>query len=247
MGIPNMNTGNLKDLEKRIKRLERANPLSASSLGRGRMRFYDGSVLLIENGALNVTGTATIAGTLDVTGTFNAEGINNLSGENHLTGPTEVAGNFEIIAGGVFKAGETVINPDGSAQFGALAIGSDGKLTAGLFKLNPDGSAEFGTLGIAADGTLTVRNDLNVEAGGKIRAGNLEIEPANGGQINFTGGSLSAGGFGALLNNLTAVELQAPVVKLNTGNVNINSLPTRPASELTPVGIDSAGRLHRIA
>lgn len=210
-------------------------PLSSTAVERGETHWMDGSYVRID-GIFDVNGTTTLAGT------------NNFSGDNNLTGPTTVAGNFEIIAGGIFKAGGTTINPDGSAQFGALAIGADGRLTAGLFKLNPDGSAEFGTLGIASDGTLTVRNDINVEAGGKIKAGNLEIEPANGGQINFTGGSLSASAnFGALLNNLTAVELQAPTVKLNTSNVNINSLPSKPASQLTPIGIDSAGRLHRIA
>ncbi|PJJ44218.1 hypothetical protein ATK23_1446 [Glutamicibacter mysorens] len=243
----NMNDGNLSAWMRKVDRFMNSSPLNHSSIGRGGIEVYDGGWIRILNGGLEVIGTATVSGVLDVTGTFNASGTNNLSGDNNLTGPTTVAGDFEIIAGGIFKAGGTTINPDGSAQFGALAIGADGKLTAGLFTLNPDGSAAFGTLGIASDGTLTVRNDINVEAGGKIKAGNLEIEPANGGQINFTGGSLSAGSFGALLNNTTAVELQAPTIKLNTSNVNINSLPSKPASELTPVGIDSAGRLHRIA
>ncbi len=243
----NLNDGTVRDLLRRVYRLERQAAVNHSAIGREGLEVYDGGWIRILNGGLEVIGSATITGTLNASGINNFDGTNNLSGDNNLTGPTTVAGDFEIIAGGLFKAGETVINPDGSAQFGALGIGANGKLTAGLFKLNPDGSAEFGTLGIASDGTLTVRNDINVEAGGKIRAGNLEIEPANGGQINFTGGSLSAGQFGALLNNSTAVELQAPTVKLNTSNVNINSLPSKPASELTPVGIDSAGRLHRIA
>ena len=236
----NQNDGNLKDILRRLYRLERQSPLAHSAIGREGLEVYDGGWIKILNGGLEVIGTAYITGRLI------SNGENIFNGTTEMNGPTTVAGDFEIIAGGIFKAGGTTINPDGSAQFGALAIGADGKLTAGLFTLNPDGSAEFGTLGIASDGTLTVRNDINVEAGGKIKAGNLEIEPANGGQINFTGGSLSAGAFGALLNNTTAVELQAPTIKLNTSNVNINSLPTKPASELTPVGIDSAGRLHRI-
>ncbi len=237
----NLNDGDIPKILSRLDRLERQASLSHSAIGREGLEVYDGGWIRILNGGLEVIGSAYITGRLI------SNGENIFNGTTEMNGPTTVAGDFEIVAGGLFKAGDTTINPDGSAQFGALAIGADGQLTAGLFKLNPDGSAEFGTLGIASDGTLTVRNDVNIEDGGKLRAGNLEIEPANGGQINFTGGSLSAGQFGALLNNLTAVELQAPTVKLNTSNVNIHSLPTKPASELTPIGIDSAGRLHRIA
>lgn len=237
----NLNDGNIASILRRLYRLERQSPLAHSSIGREGLEVYDGGWIKILNGGLEVIGSAYITGRLI------SNGENIFNGTTEMNGPTTVAGDFEIVAGGLFKAGETIVNPDGSAQFGALAIGADGRLTAGQFKLNPDGSAEFGTLGVAEDGTLTVRNDINVEAGGKIRAGNLEIEPANGGQINFTGGSLSAGQFGALLNNTTAVELQAPTVTFNTSNVNITNLLSKPASELTPVGIDANGRLHRIA
>jgi cytoskeletal protein CcmA (bactofilin family) len=230
-----MNTGNLKELERRIKRLERANPLSASSLGRGRMRFYDGSELLIENGALNVTGSATISGVLNVSGQTNLSGQVSVTGPMNITGTTTIGGNTNI-TGELNVTGPTTLD-------GITDIGGD-TTVSGLLDVTGPMSTK-GTLSV--EGVTTLQNDLNVTSGGKIKAGNLEIEPANGGQINFTGGSLSAGQFGALLNNLTAVELQAPTVKLNTSNVNINSLPSKPASELTPIGIDSAGRLHRIA
>lgn len=241
----NLRSQNITKQRREVKRYGTQTPLSSTAVERGRLRFLLGSEVSID-GLLDVTGT------LNGSGTNNFDGTNNLSGVTHITGPTDVAGDFEIIAGGIFKAGDTTINPDGSAQFGALAIGADGKLTAGLFKLNPDGSAAFGTLGIASDGTLTVRNDINITAGGKITAGALSIEPANGGQINFTGGSLSAGQFGALLNNLTAVELQAPVVRMRattteaTGQLKVNSTPIKAASQLTPLGIDSNGVICRI-
>ncbi|MGJ3403269.1 hypothetical protein AAZQ98_06970 [Glutamicibacter sp. Je.9.36] len=226
-----MNTGNLKDLERRIKRLERGSPLASASVGRGRVRFYDGSVLLIENGALQVTGTATITGTLESNGVLNANGVNNLRGENHLTGPTDVAGNFEIIAGGQFKAGDSLIYPDGSAKFGALGIASDGRMTAGLFELRPDGSADFGTLGIAADGTLTVRNDVNVITGGKIKAGNVEIDPTDGGTIRTLNATISDNG--ATLQILSPAGLQLNGISTNIASPDIfmPSLSTKLGAE----------------
>lgn len=249
----NVNDGNVADILRRIRRLEKSSNMNHSAIGREGLEVYDGGWIRILNGGLQVIGTATISGVLDVTGTFNASGdnnmtgTNNLSGTNHLTGPTDVAGDFDIIAGGIFRAGESWILPDGSADFGDLHIAPDGALSAGEFHLFPDGSADFGTLGIEADGTLNVRNDVNVLDGGKIKAGNLEIEPANGGQINFTGGSLSSGQFGALLNNTTALELQSPTVRVNSSDVSITALPAKPASELTPIGIDATGKLHRIS
>lgn len=236
MATPNMNTGTLRDWERRLRRLESANPLSHSSLGRGRMRFYDGSELLIENGALNVTGTATISGTLSVSGQTNLSGQTAITGPLNVTGTTTIGGNTNI-TGELVVTGPTTLD-------GETEIGGNTKVTGRLDVTGP--MSTKGTLSV--EGVTTLNNDLNVTSGGKIKAGALEIEPANGGQINFTGGSLSASAnFGALLNNLTAVELQAPTVKLNTSNVNINSLPSKPASQLTPIGIDSAGRLHRIA
>lgn len=201
--------------------------LSSTTVERGNTHWAEGSNVNID-GFLGVAGTQRVTGLLDVTGTLNSSGVtnlsgvNNLSGENHLTGPTDVAGDFEIIAGGQFKAGDSMINPDGSAQFGALGIAPDGTLTAGLFELRPDGSADFGTFGIDSDGTLHVRNDLNVESGGRIFAGDLMIEPAVGGQINFAGGSIAVGQFGMLMNHNVGVSLQGPEIDLTATKTRVN-------------------------
>lgn len=170
MGKRNLNDPNIADIFRRLKRLETNTMLASASVGRGRLRFYDGSVLLIENGALNVTGTATIAGTLEVTGTTNLVGTTNISGPLNVTGTTSISGqldvtgptnldgvttingdttitgqldvtgptnldglltitgdttvdgNFEILGNGLFKAGETTIEPTGKATFGDFVI-----------------------------------------------------------------------------------------------------------------------------
>ncbi|KUM31894.1 hypothetical protein AQ436_01905 [Arthrobacter sp. EpRS66] len=191
MAKRNLNDPNIADIFRRLKRLETNTMLASASVGRGRLRFYDGSVLLIENGALNVTGTATIAGTLEVTGTtylvgttnisgpLNVTGVTSISGQLDVTGPTNldgvttingdttitgllditgdttVAGNFEITTGGLFKSGETTIEPTGKATFGDFVIDpNSNKLIespAGwLFTTGPD------SIGLASSLTSSV-------------------------------------------------------------------------------------------
>ncbi|PRB78236.1 hypothetical protein CQ012_02275 [Arthrobacter sp. MYb214] len=181
----NLAKSNLKSIPKQIRAQRYATPQNGSAIGRKGLRVYDGGWIRIENGGLEVTGTAFITGRLI------SNGENIFNGTTEMNGPTTVAGDFEIVAGGQFKAGDSIINPDGSAQFGGLDISPDGTLEAGQFKLNPDGSADFGTLGIDADGVLTVRNDVNVEEGGEINVGtNMTLTPsADGGSISFQDGS----------------------------------------------------------
>ena len=160
----NQNDGNLKDILRRLYRLERQSPLAHSAIGREGLEVYDGGWIRILNGGLQVIGTATISGVLDVTGTTNLRGQTsvtgpmeisgttnitgntNILGELNVTGPTTldgitdiggdttitgllditgnttVDGNFEILGNGLFKAGETQIEPTGKATFGDFII-----------------------------------------------------------------------------------------------------------------------------
>ena len=249
--------------------------LSSTTVERGNTHWAEGSNVNID-GFLGVAGTATVSGTLrvsgllDVTGTLNASGQINLSGSTGITGPLNVTGTTTIggntnITGELNVTGPTTLD-------GVLDIGGDTTITGVLSiegdstisgKLDVTGAMSTkGTLSV--EGITTLKNDLNVTSGGKIKAGNLEIEPANGGQINFLGGSLSAGSFGALLNNSTAVELQGPTVKLNAaltetssnlkvggqaeiiGQVLLRGIPTAGSSSFTPnMYVDSNGRVYR--
>ena len=211
----NQNDGNLKDVLRRLYRLERQSMLSHSSIGREGLEVYDGGWIRILNGGLQVIGTATISGVLEVTGTFNASGdnnmsgTNNLSGENHLTGPTDVAGNFEIIAGGLFKSGTV--------------------------EIRPDGSADFGTLNIESDGTLNVNNDVNVLADGIINVGtNMQLTPSDdGGSMVFQDGSkvTSVGGTVSVRSSSSGVGF--------TAGLNSASISAGPTGAL--MSVDDAG------
>ncbi|KWR73335.1 hypothetical protein RN04_03575 [Arthrobacter sp. W1] len=205
----NLNDGNVKDILRRLYRLERQSMLSHSSIGREGLEVYDGGWIRILNGGLQVIGTATISGVLDVTGTFNASGVNNLSGENHLTGPTDVAGNFEIIAGGLFKAGTV--------------------------EIRPDGSADFGTLNIESDGTLNVHNDVNVLTGGIINVGtNMQLTPSDdGGAMVFQDGSKVSSVAGTV-----QVKSSSPGVGLTAGlnTASIGAGPTGATMSVDDAG-----------
>lgn len=243
--LNDLTSNKVQERKRQVRTYGTKTDLASSTIDRGNTHWTQGSRVSID-GLLDIDGTATVSGVLSVTGTLNGSGDINLSGNTEITGPLDVTG-ATTIGGSLEVTGPTTLD-------GVLDIGGDTTITGTLAVDGPttisgklDVTGAMSTTGtLSVEGVTTLKNDLNITAGGKIKAGNLEIEPAEGGQINFTGGSLSAGQFGALLNNTTAVELQAPTIKLNTSNVNINSLPTKPASELTPVGIDSAGRLHRI-
>ncbi|MGP9031559.1 hypothetical protein ACT17S_00590 [Glutamicibacter mysorens] len=204
----NLNDGNIKDILRRLYRLERQSMLAHSAIGREGLEVYDGGWIRILNGGLEVIGTATISGTLDVTGIFNASGVNNLSGENHLTGPTDVAGNFEIIAGGLFKSGTV--------------------------EIRPDGSADFGTLNIESDGTLNVNNDVNVMENGIINVGtNMKLTPSDdGGAMVFQDGSKvsSVGG-------TVQVKSSSPGVGFTAG-LNTAGIGAGPNGAIMSVGDD---------
>lgn len=230
--------------------------LASTTVERGTTHWTEGSNVNID-GFLGVAGTMTVTGTLNASGDINFSGTTEITGPLDITGATTIGGSLDV-TGPTNLDGLLTINGDTTvtgqldvtgpvALDGKVTINGDTSVTGKLDVTGP--TAIKGTLGI--EGVTTLKNDLNVTAGGKIKAGNLEIEPADGGQINFTGGSLSAGSFGALLNNITAVELQAPTVRMRattteaTGQLKVNSTPIKTASQLTPLGIDASGIICR--
>ena len=168
--INNLSKGNLRDMKRQVERQALATPLSNSSIGRGRMRFYDGSVLLIENGALQVTGTATISGTMDVTGTMNVSGTLDVTGPTNLKGQVTVTGHT-LFNGDVRTTGKLTVQGDtrleGLATLTAdLNVTGGGKITAGNVRMSPsaaNGGLEFlsgGGIG-GNDGGVVMRGSSN--------------------------------------------------------------------------------------
>ena len=273
--LNNLNSNKVQERKRQVRTYGTKTDLASTTTERGNTHWTDGSNVNID-GFLGVAGTMTVSGVLSVTGTFNASGDINLSGSTSVTGPLGITGATTIggsldVTGPTTIDGVLTINGDTSIT-GLLEVTGDTTL-AGLVDitgnttitgdLDVDGPTTItGTLGI--EGITTLKNDLNVTTGGKIKAGNLEIEPANGGQINFLNGSLSSGSNGVLLNNTIGVELLGPKVKLSAslaetssnlkvggqaeimGQILYRGVPTTSTSTFVPnMYIDGNGRIYR--
>ena len=243
--LNNLNSNKVQERKRQVRTYGTKTDLASTTTERGNTHWTDGSNVNID-GFLGVAGTMTVSGVLSVTGTFNASGDINLSGSTSVTGPLDITGATTIggsldVTGPTTIDGVLTINGDTSIT-GLLEVTGDTTL-AGLVDitgnttitgdLDVDGPTTItGTLGI--EGVTTLKNDLNVTTGGKIKAGSLEIEPANGGQINFANGSIAVGAFGLGIIHNTGVQLQGPTVDLNATNTNVSgAFDVGGASEFT--------------
>lgn len=213
----------IKRLTARVRALEKATPLASSSVGRGRIRLYDGGELLIEGGNLRVTGTGSVSGTFNVSGTLNVTGTTNLDGPVIIDGNTTVNGSLGI-TGPTTMTGNTAIS-------GTLAVNGPTKIT----------------------GNTTLTGNLQVNAPGQIKVGaNLTLAPAtDGGAILLGGGKINANGTNMVLTAGGGVSIFTSggnVQVSSTGSLSISNLPTTadtrvPAGTIKTVGI--AGTLYR--
>ena len=96
-------------------------------------------------------------------------------------------------------------------------------------------------------GDAEVSGTLDVTAGGKIKAGTVTLDPASGGKVGFANGSIAdSDGLGLGISHNAAVRINADQIKLNAPTIGM-TLASKPASELTPIGIDAVGNIYRIA
>lgn len=192
--LKNLAKGNLRQIPKKIRDQRYATQLNGSAIGRKGLRVYDGGWIRIENGGLQVTGTAIISGTLNVSGQTNLSGQVSVTGPMNITGTTTIGGNTNItgelnVTGPTTLDGVTDIGGDTTIT-GALSIDGDTEISGNL-DITGD-STISGTLGI--EGATTLRNDLNVENNGRITAGQVVIDPSSeGGSIGFAGGGITSG------------------------------------------------------
>jgi len=132
-------------LKARISALEKATPLANSSVERGRVRLYDGSELLIEDGNFTVSGTGTVTGTFNVTGTLGVTGALNSTGTFTQTGPFNLTGTQTISGGGKLVVGALTISPTG--PWGAKIVASTLDFDSSMVRFNGEllsfGGASF--------------------------------------------------------------------------------------------------------
>ena len=229
----NQNDGNLKDILRRLYRLERQSMLAHSAIGREGLEVYDGGWIRILNGGLQVIGTATISGVLDVTGTTNLQGQTSVTGPMEISGTTNITGNTNIL-------GE--LNVTGPTTLGGITeIGGDTTVTGTLDVTGP--MSTKGTLSV--EGVTTLKNDLNVTTGGKIKAGNVEIDPTGSGTIRTANGSIYDTGTFLEFSAPQGLQLTAVETNIASPFVYMPSLASKLGVEAN-VHIDANGQFWRV-
>jgi hypothetical protein len=192
----------------------------------------------ITNGRLRIIGgtlRVDSGGSVQIVGTLSIDGTTTVTGSFKVTGPWRLEGDGTI-TGNVTGTGTLTWN--------------------GPWNLNGVGK-------IAGNTDLT--GDLNVTGGGKIKAGNVTIDPSsNGGSVKFgsgpevyaAGGELSLySGIGsfATLNGAMA-KVNGPGAKwleITSSAIRLIGLPTisRSSANMATVGsiyVDSGGSLYRV-
>lgn len=173
----NLRSSKVKEQKRRVADYGTETPLSSTAVERGSTRWLSGSTVVIE-GLLDVTGLTAISGTLNVSGTTTLSGSTTIAGPTGITGALTIAGATSI-TGKLDVTGPTTLA-------GALDITGDTTVAGKL-----DVSGPMATKGaLSVEGVTTLKNDLTVTTGGKIKAGNVTIDPSVlSGALTFTNGT----------------------------------------------------------
>jgi len=205
--------GNLQNLITQLVKQAAQN----ASFGSAGLRVYGGGWIVIENGGLSVTGTAEVSGTLTGTGNFKWNGNSELNGPWFLNGTGRITG--DTTGTGRLK------------WEGAWSLDGNGKITGNV---EVTGDADFlgdvtirKTLDVMATtrlrGKTTLEDDLTITAGGKIRVGDMVIDPAGYGKIRFENGTevrAHAGGV-AIENGVSSVTVTPSFTRIGVGSSGV--------------------------
>ncbi|UGS27574.1 M23 family metallopeptidase [Microbacterium resistens] len=151
--------GWIERLVRRVDRLYSGAMLENSSITNGRMRFIGGLLLIDSGGTLQVIGQLVGEGDFRWVGPWTLEGPGTISGDTVGTGKLDWRGLWNLIGNGTIEGD---------------VLGT-GKLTwNGLWEMVGAGK---------------IRGDVEVLDNGKLRIGNMIIDPTEGGSISFPGGA----------------------------------------------------------
>ncbi|MGW9270806.1 hypothetical protein [Microbacterium sp. NPDC055599] len=138
--------------------------IQRSGIGSAGLRVHSGGFITIENGGLDVTGTATVAGILTGSGTFDWWGPSVLRGTVNVTGDLYTSGQMGI-AGLLTVAGATTLN-------GAVTMNNDltlgtGRILAGPLRIDRAGGYggrvySSSILVLEAANAVLIPNDVDI-------------------------------------------------------------------------------------
>lgn len=224
MGTDNPRDPQMRDILKRLKKVEVGSFLGYSSISEGSLEVRSNEGLLVDgsakvNGWLVVTGTERVTGRLEGSGTFDWTGPMNLKGAQSVTGPTTFTGKVDI-------NGNVDIN-------GPLNV-------LGTWKLTGNGDIA---------GNVNLTGDMAVKSGGSITVqgggGNVTLSSTYGSpRINLGGAQIDGGSSFTFTAGTNTVYFK-------DGTVRIAGMPTvmqssYPGSFPGAVVADTSGRLYRV-
>lgn len=186
MGLINdVTRSQLPEILYRLRALENASPMNNGAVGRSGFEVYDGGTINISSG--NLIG----AGTFIWQGAFNQSGTTTFSGATTIAGPTGITGALTVqgdtsVTGPFTVTGDTKLN-------GPTSIGGNTTVT-GTFTNNGSltvNGAMKTTSTLSVEGVTTLKNDLNVTTGGKIKVGSsMTLDPGvSSGALVFSNGA----------------------------------------------------------
>lgn len=174
----------LRELKEQVRVLMSANPLQASSVSQGRVRFIGGLLRVDSGGSVQIVGTLSIDGTTTVTGSFTVTGPWGLEGDGTITGDVTISGN--VTSTGIFtQNGPWNLNGVGTiagnvTQTGDLTVTGGGSITAGLITIDP--STAGGTIGFGGGRRIDAASGyLGIYDGGRFVVFNSSGVSINGG------------------------------------------------------------------
>lgn len=230
----------IRGLIRRVDRLESGALLENASITSGRLRFIGGLLRVDSGGRVEIVGTLQVDGTSTVTGSFTVEGPWELTGDGTITGAVNITGPFTL-------EGSWTITGDGSIT-GATTV--SGPLTVeGDFDMT---------------GNMRVTGDVEVLDDGRVRVGNMTLDPStNGGSVKFSGGpevyasggqlALYSNAFGAWIELGSTAKLANGVraVEITGSNIKLQGLPTIaqsdvPGSFVGALIADGSGNVSRV-
>lgn len=224
MGVDHIGEAGLRQeiqrLWRELRRVARAT-MQNSAIGRAGLRIYDGGWLRIENGGLQITGTAIVSGRLEGSGTFDWTGPMNLRGSQSVTGPTTFTGQVTV-------NGPWDLNGDGDISGNVDVTGDITVLGGGLIKVGNivlDPSVNGGTIKVGAH---------SIYVNGAV----LTIVHSNGAQVvlNNSGASLVGGGKSLSLQTTGAFLSGLPTVsRVDANNAVVGT-----------VWVNTSGQLFRV-
>lgn len=268
--IRNANQGNFKQVKKNQGALAVQTPLSSTAVERGSTRWLSGSNVQIEGildvaGAFNASGVTTISGALTIagqtgiTGPLTIQGVTDIAGQLNVTGPTTLDGDTEIggllditgkttirndlelLAGGLFKAGQTKIEPTGKATFGNVIIDP-----ASIYLIKTPGGWVSGTgadditLASSASGSVSMnsaRTALDYKGAASVLLDDTVSE------LKFGTRYLRVNANGVAISDALRINTGTTYFEVSQGKLRCTALPT---TALAPnVYMDGSGNFFR--